>query len=444
MFQFKRDLKLGTASASAQIEGGEINSNWNTYSDAGKILDGSNVKRANDHWNRYEEDIDLLDQLDIRYYRMSLEWARIEPVQGTFDYDAILHYRDEISKMKEKGIEVLVTLHHFSHPQWFEDLGAFAKKENIPIFLKYVEYAVKQLGDLIPAYCTINEPNVYAVNCFLFGEWLNEEKKFFKTLRVMSIFATAHIKAYQLIHDIYQQNNWGDVNVTFALHMRWFTPAKDNFIDRTGAKIFHYLFQGALFETFATGRFKFPFSNFDRLPEGKYLDTISVNYYSRGIVQNFNDKVKKGVPKSDLGWEINPQGLIECAKRCYEIMPLPIMVTENGTCDNQDDFRPRYIYDHLKAINDSDLPFTHYYYWCFLDNFEWKEGELPRFGLIHCDYETQKRTIKRSGFMYKEVIANQGFTEEMYQKYVEPAKYHHGERNILSEFLPPEEYENHR
>ncbi len=142
-------MKLGVATASAQIEGGEVNSNWNTYSDAGKIVDGSNVKRANDHWRRYTEDIALLEELHIKHYRMSLEWARIEPKRGVFDQTAIEHYRDEISMMRDRGIEVLVTLHHFSHPQWFEDLGAFEKKENVPIFLNYVEYVVRLLGSLM-------------------------------------------------------------------------------------------------------------------------------------------------------------------------------------------------------------------------------------------------------------------------------------------------------
>ena len=122
----KTALKFGVATASAQSEGGAVGSNWNHYSDAGKIRDHSNIRRATDHWNRYEEDIELLDELGIRTYRMSVEWARIEPQEGQWNPEAIAHYRREIQLMRDRGIEVLLTLYHFSHPQWFEDRGAFA------------------------------------------------------------------------------------------------------------------------------------------------------------------------------------------------------------------------------------------------------------------------------------------------------------------------------
>lgn len=168
-------LKLGVATASAQIEGGNVGSNWNYYSDLGKITDGSNVNRACDHWNRYVEDIALLKSLNIKYYRMSIEWARIEIRPGVFDEDAINHYRDEMIRMKNEGIEILLTLYHFSHPQWFELMGSFEKKENIPIFLRFVSKVVNAFGDLVSEFCTLNEPNVYAVNGFFFGEWLQEK-----------------------------------------------------------------------------------------------------------------------------------------------------------------------------------------------------------------------------------------------------------------------------
>ena len=116
-------------------------------------------------------------------------------------------------------------------------------------------------------------------------------------------------------------------------------------------------------------------------------------------------------------------GLIECAQTCYNCLPLPIVISENGTCDNKDEFRCRYIYDHLKLISESPLPFEAYYHWCFIDNFEWKEGESARFGLVHCNYETQERTIKKSGEFYSEMIKKRGVDKPMVEKYVEPCKY---------------------
>lgn len=439
-----KGLKLGVATASAQIEGGEINSNWNTYSDLGKITDGSNVKRANDHWNRYHEDINILEELGIKYYRMSVEWARIEPENGKFSEDAILHYIDEIESMKSKGIEVLLTLHHFSHPQWFEDLKSFEKVENIDIFIRFVDFVVKRLGHLVSNFCTINEPNVYAVNGYFFGEWLQEEKNFFKTIKVLNVLAACHIKAFEHINMIFKENGWKSPHINFALHMRYFEPYKNNFIDKTGAKTLNFLFQTGVYRAFAKGEFKFPFRNLLKIKKGVYINSIGVNYYSRGLVKNFNDVVKEDTIKNDLGWEIYPEGIVKCAQMLYDILPLPIQIIENGTCDNTDNFRTKFIYDHLCQIVKSELPFTHYYHWCFTDNFEWKEGELPRFGIVHIDYETQKRTIKKSGYFYKDLIDKGAVSDEIFEKYIKDAKYHKGEKNILEGLLPEEELRNKR
>jgi beta-glucosidase len=103
--------------------------------------------------------------------------------------------------------------------------------------------------------------------------------------------------------------------------------------------------------------------------------------------------------------------------------PLPVYVTENGTCDNRDAFRCRYLCDHLKTLCESDLPVERYYHWCFTDNFEWCEGESARFGLVHVDYATQARTVKQSGRFVSDVIAAGGVTEELYARYVQPQRY---------------------
>ncbi|MGF0040365.1 glycoside hydrolase family 1 protein [Peptoniphilaceae bacterium SGI.131] len=439
-----KDLKLGVASASAQIEGGEVNSNWNTYSDLNKITDGANIKRATDHWNRWKEDADLLDELEIKHYRMSLEWARIEPKQGEFDQAVMDRYLEEILYLKNKGIEVLLTLYHFSHPQWFEDLNSFEKEENIDIFLRFVDYVIRQVGAYVKDFCTINEPNVYAVNSYFFGEWLQEEKNIIKTIKVMSIFATCHIEIYKLIKAIFAENAWGDSDVTFALHMRYFTPYKNNFINRLGVRLFNFLFQEGIFKASALGQFKFPFKNIRKHPKGQYLDSIGINYYSRGLVDKFSDKVKEKAYKNDLGWEIYPKGLAESAKKLYGILPLPIKITENGTCDNSDSFRVRFIYDHLEVLLETGLPVSHYYHWCFVDNFEWKEGEIPRFGIVHVDYESQKRTIKNSAYFYRELIRRRRVDEELYQNYVDKSCYHRGDINVLRGLLSEEELRNKR
>lgn len=424
MFSLKKDFILGVATASTQIEGGRVNSNWNDFCDRKKTNDGSDVARANMHYEKVKEDIELLKKLKIEAYRMSIEWARIEPERGAFNAPALSHYREELALLKQAGIKPLVTLYHFSHPMWFEKLGGFEKKENIDIFLRFVETCIKELGELCDDYITINEPNVYAVQSYFLGLWPPEQKSFIKTIKVMNVFIAAHCKAYELIHKIRKEKGFNSTRVSFAHHVQAFHPKnpKSGF-DRFSTKQLTHLFQDGIMKACFKGEFIFPFKNILKIEKKQYADFISINYYSRQAVRGFAYKPFTGTPKNDLGWDIYPQGLIECAKTCYDYVPMPIVVSENGTCDNRDRFRSRYIYDHLKAISESALPFEAYYHWCFIDNFEWKEGEAARFGLVYCDYETQKRTVKTSGEFYRELIEKKAVDDSIMGKYILPCKY---------------------
>jgi beta-glucosidase len=140
-------------------------------------------------------------------------------------------------------------------------------------------------------------------------------------------------------------------------------------------------------------------------------------------VSNIGDGVPENCPKNDLNWEIYPDGIVECTRALYELLPRPIWVTENGTCDNDDRFRCRYLYEHIKAVSESGLPFARYYHWCFCDNFEWVEGNSAKFGLVSVDPKSRERKAKNAGHFYSEIIANGGVTEEMYAKYVKNQEY---------------------
>ena len=148
-------------------------------------------------------------------------------------------------------------------------------------------------------------------------------------------------------------------------------------------------FQDAITREMSIGKAAFPIGRIKGVRPGRYYDFLGVNYYSRSTVSGFGDGVRTHCPVNDLGWEIYPQGILECSKEIYEKYKAPVYITENGTCDNQDRFRSRFIAEHLKVLSDSDLPVERFYHWCFLDNFEWTEGESARFGLVHVDYETQ-------------------------------------------------------
>jgi beta-glucosidase len=173
----------------------------------------------------------------------------------------------------------------------------------------------------------------------------------------------------------------------------------------------------------SAGDFRRPLHNWGNMPKRPYADFIGLNYYSRSSVSGLADGVRDNCPKNDLGWEIYPEGLIRCAEELHSLLSCPIWVTENGTCDNGDRFRSRYIYDHLKVISESNLPFERYYHWCFCDNFEWLEGNSAKFGIVSVDPVTKERTVKKSGRFYSRVIAEGGVTQELYDEFVAGEKY---------------------
>ena len=400
---FDLNIILGAASAATQIEGGDLDHSWNDWCKKGHIRDGSSVTRANDHYNFWREDIDLMKKMGLSCYRLSVEWARLEPSEGEFDFDAFAYYRLLISELISSGIQPLITLHHFTNPMWFERKGAFAVRSNLPIFLRFVEEFVNRLGDIVSEYITINEPNVYAVKGYVFGEWPPGETSVRAGLKVMNNLARCHRDTYRLIHKLRSERGFSNTKVAFANHVRVF-EAQDlkSPIHRLFTYINRYGFQNRLWRKC-----------------GKYSDFIAVNYYTRSTVAGkIGEITPENALKNDLGWEIYPQGIVQCAEYLYNSVKKPIYITENGTCDNNDSFRAKYIYDHLKALHESKLPVERYYHWSFTDNFEWLEGESARFGLVHVDYETQERTIKKSGEFYSEIIKNGGVTKEMLEKYL--------------------------
>ena len=423
-FSLKNGMLIGSASAATQIEGGEIDHSWLDWAKKGHITDKSSPARANEHYRLYREDAELMRDMGMQIYRFGVEWARIEPEEGRFDEEALAHYADELKLLRSYGIAPLVTLHHFTNPMWFERQGAFEKQENLKYFLRFIEKTVASFGELANEYITINEPNVYATNGYFFGTWPPGVKSFSRTLNLLSMLAFAHIKAYKAIHAKRQEMGLNDTKVSFANHVRVFVPENPkNPMHCMYAKLTERFFQGCISLAMCKGRFTIPLRNIGGVKRGRYCDFIAVNYYTRSSVSGLDDGVRKNAPVNDLGWEIYPQGIVECAKKLYEIEPLPIYITENGTCDNEDSFRSRYLYEHIRALCESDLPVERYYHWCFCDNFEWIEGERARFGIVHVDYETQRRTVKDSGRFLSAVIASSGVTEEIFDEFVGDKSY---------------------
>lgn len=418
-FELKKGLLLGSATAATQIEGGDENNNWARFAAEGKVKDGSSPVTADDHYRRFREDIDLMAEMGLKIYRFGIEWSRIEPRRGEYCAEAIGHYREEIGYMLSKGIRPLLTVHHFTNPLWFEDMGAFECKESPEIFLSFTEKVVESFGDLVSEYITINEPNVYATNSLLWGYWPPEKKSVASLIRAYSNMTAAHVLAYRRIHEMRREMGYTDTRVSFANHLRVFAPKNPkNPLHRIASALSEHLFQGVITDAMMTGRCRFPVLRRKGVKKGKYYDFIAINYYSRSTVSGLADGVREDCFVNDLGWEIYHEGLIELSDRLAKRYGGEVYVTENGTCDNTDAFRARFIYDQLKMISETENPITRYYHWSFLDNFEWCEGERERFGLVHVDYATQTRTVKESGKLYAAIIRDGGVTDESFERFV--------------------------
>lgn len=428
-FNLPEDFLMGTATASLQIEGGDKNNTWYKWCEEGHIKDGSHCITACDHWNRVEQDMELLLKLNVNTHRMSLEWSRIEPEKGEFSSEATMHYRNEIKLLIKNGIKPLVTLHHFSEPLWFHEKGGWIKTGNSYYFLEFVKYVVEQLGDLVSDWVTFNEPNVYTKLGYIFGMWPPGIRKLSLSLSVYTEIIKAHLKAYDLIHSIRLKYGFeGKTMVGFAMHIRVFCGS--TIMGRLLAKASDYFFHELYLEGMIRGRIKCPLSKKGyRYSKGTYVDFIGINYYTRNIVDfifspaNLFHVLRNDnkLDKNDLGWDIYPEGIYYICKRYYEQYKLPIYITENGISDKSDSKRPDFICSHLKNIEkaiSNGIDIQRYYHWTLMDNFEWLEGEGANFGLYRCNFKTQQRTIRNGGKLYSIICKDKKLTDEMIEEFL--------------------------
>lgn len=358
--KFPKRFLWGSATSAYQVEGGNLNSDW-------EVLFSPKAGTACNHYRRFEEDFDLARSLNQNAHRLSIEWARIEPEKGRFDDREVAHYRQVLQALRKRGIRPLVTLHHFTNPLWFFKRGGWENRSAVSYFASYVRFVATQLGDLCDFWVTINEPTVYASEGYLFGRWLPGKRDPLSSATVLKNLLKAHRAAYGIIHEIQPKAAVGiSYNVPY----------------------------------FRVPGLSATFSAFDRkvMAWAGKQDFLGINYYR--AVGRVGD-----LPKSDLGWAIYPQGLAEIIARLKEFN-LPIYITENGIADADDDQRADYIADHLAAVwraIQAGADIRGYFYWSLLDNFEWAKGFYPRFGLAEVDYETLERTIRPSAQVYARI-----------------------------------------
>ncbi len=420
--RFPPDFLWGTATAAHQVEGGNANNDWWDWEQIpGKIESGDTSRVACDWWKgkRYREDFALAQSLNLNAHRLSVEWSRLEPREGEFSADAFTFYRRVLTELRERGMTPLVTLHHFTNPRWLAVKGAWETPAVIPLFERYAEKAVRELGDLADFWITINEPTVYTFISYINGAWPPGKRDFVLAMRVGENMLRAHVAAYRAIHAAQPRARVGIAHAITPLE-----PANpQSALNRALANLLHRIYNHRLLDALDDGRLRTFLAPAKDIPEAKGAqDFIGLNYYfSRRMAVDlrmpfqlcgrqlpaqpwgvaYDDELLQWVGKGD----INPEGFAETIESCARF-GRPIYVTENGICDRDDELRPRYLIQHLAALHraiQTGADVRGYFYWTLTDNFEWAEGYGLRFGLIHNDFATQKRTLKPSAHLYARI-----------------------------------------
>jgi len=390
----------GVATSSYQIEGGITNNDWADWEKLpGTIRDGAVAGEASGSWAHWSRDLDRVQSLGLNAYRFSLEWSRIEPEEGRFDATALAKYRAILTGCRERGITPVLTLHHFTNPRWFLARGGWEDRANLALFERYVRLAGEHYGDLVDVWITINEPEVYGFYAYDAGLFPPGLKDRLRALRVIANLLEAHGVASQALRETDRIDADGDGHATLvgaAKHWVLLEPRNRwSPLDRIAAVAQERVFDVAVARALSGGMIDLWIPGVpavkrrvDALQGAS--DFLGVNYYTRWQVGFGGDgplSARPGVPKSDLGWEILPEGL-ETALRACTRFDIPLMVTENGIADGADRWRPDFIRASLAALDRAraaGADVRGYFHWSLMDNFEWHDAYEGKFGLFARD-----------------------------------------------------------
>jgi beta-glucosidase len=400
--KFPAGFLWGAATSSHQVEGGNRNNDWWDWERVpGHILDGTATEKACDHFSRFEQDFDIAADLGHNAHRLSLEWSRIEPEEGTWDMEAVMHYRRVLEALRARGLSVMLTVWHFSLPKWFAAQGGWESGNALKRFGRYVEFVAREYGDLVDHWVTINEPMVYLMQSYGIGVWPPGKRNVLAAIHVFSKMTRAHRLAYRTIHRALDGLG-KPASVGIAKNVITFEPYRKESV------------QDTLFVWFANRLFNHQFFIWTR----RHHDYIGINYYFHYRIQYLPTKVSQFFYEvhtenrevSDLGWEINPEGIFEAIMQMRRY-GRPIIITEHGIANADDGKRPRVLVAAIKEVYhaiQAGAPVKGYFHWSLIDNFEWEKGYSGRFGLVAIDYMTLKRTPRRSAYVYREICRENG------------------------------------
>ncbi|HKY84458.1 MAG TPA: family 1 glycosylhydrolase [Anaerolineales bacterium] len=427
VFSFPPGFLWGTATAAHQVEGeNRDNDFWAWEQEPGRIAEGHRSGPACGWWaGRWAEDLDRAAESGQNAHRLSLEWSRIEPAPGRVDSAALQMYRDILEGARRRGLRPLVTLHHFTNPNWFVERGGWINPEAPSLFERYVETTVGILQDLADEWITINEPNVYAYAAYIAGAFPPGETDLAHALDVLQHLVLAHARGYAAIHRLQPTAKVGLSHHYrgFAARHRW------NPLERTVAGMRHRLFNEAVPRAVDDGWLGLPGRRIHIPQAARTQDFFGLNYYTTEAVA-FDPRRprelfgRSGYPRNS---DLSPTGFIANSPEGFwralvwaRRFRLPIRITENGVEDAEDKLRPRYLASHLRQLwraANFNWQIEGYYHWTLVDNFEWERGWTQRFGLWELDPATQARTKRPSADFFADICRRNALTSEMVGRY---------------------------
>lgn len=427
-----KDFLYGVATASFQIEGGakdRLPCIWDTFCNTpGKVIDGSNGDIACNHFNLWEQDIELIDSLGVDAYRLSISWPRVMTESGELNPDGVNYYIRILDALKSKNIKAFVTLYHWDLPQHLEDNGGWLNRDTAYKFRDYADLITTAFGDRVHSYATLNEP--------FCSSFLGYEIGIHAPGIVGKEYGrkAAHhlLLAHGLAMEVLAKNSPNSLN-GIVLNFTPCYPESESDADKKATAFaddyFNQWYIKPIFDAEYPAIIEaLPKAHQPDIQEGDMeiiahpTDFLGINFYTRAIYRADNEErffqIDPPEPTTDIGWEIYPKAFTELLTSLNEKYTLPpVYITENGAAmadksidgSVADIDRVDYYQQHLNAVNDAieqGVNVQGYFAWSLMDNFEWAEGYLKRFGIVYVDYKTQKRTIKTSGLAYKALISN--------------------------------------
>jgi len=428
-----KDFVFGVATSAYQIEGateegGRTASIWDTFSrEPGNIHNDDNGDIACDHYHLWKQDIEMIHGLGVDAYRLSISWPRILPQDGQVNPQGLKFYQQIIEECTSLGLKVYVTLYHWDLPQYLEDKGGWLNRETAYKFAEYADVVSRYFGDKIDVYTTLNEPYVSA---FLGYRW-GEHAPGIKGDKEGYIAAHHLLLGHGLAMPVLRKNAPGSQH-GIVFNATPYYPLRDkdlNAANLCDAENYHWFIDPVLKGEYPVEIARRYYLDMEMVHRGDMeiiaaaVDYIGINYYTRSVVrytENGDIEVVKQTDKEHtfIGWEIYPRGLTDLLvrlKQRYSNLP-DLYITENGAAGDDhcvsgevnDEQRVRYFQGHLEAVDASmrsGVPVKGYFAWSLMDNFEWAFGYRQRFGMVHVDYKTQKRTLKQSAIAYRNMLS---------------------------------------